>query len=37
MCLCLCLIIINIIGYMHYWGQTLDSVTIIMLIVALGL
>jgi multidrug efflux pump subunit AcrB len=36
-CLCLCLIIINIIGYMHYWDLTLDSVTIIMLIVALGL
>ena len=36
-CLCLCLIIINIIGYMHFWDLTLDSVTIIMLIIALGL
>ena len=36
-CFCLCLIIVNIIGYMHFWGLTLDSVTIIMLIIALGL
>ena len=36
-CLCLCLIIINIIGYMHFWDLTMDSVTIIMLIIALGL
>ncbi len=36
-CLCLCLIIINIIGYMHFWDLTLDSVTIIMLVIALGL
>ena len=36
-CLCLCLIIINIIGYMHFWDLTMDSVTIIMLVIALGL
>ena len=36
-CFCLCLIIIDIIGYMHFWDLTLDSVTIIMLIIALGL
>lgn len=36
-CFCLCLIIINIIGYMHFWDLTLDSVTIIMLVIALGL
>ena len=37
MCFCLCLIIVNIIGYMHFWDLSLDSVTIIMLIIALGL
>ena len=36
-CFCLCLIIVNIIGYMHFWDLSLDSVTIIMLIIALGL
>ena len=36
-CLCLCLIIINIIGYMYFWDLNFDSVTIIMLIIALGL
>ena len=36
-CFCLCLIIVNIIGYMHFWDLTLDSVTIIMLVIALGL
>jgi hypothetical protein len=36
-CFCLCLIIVNIIGYMHFWGLALDSVTIIMLVIALGL
>ena len=36
-CFCLCLIIINIIGYMHFWNLTFDSVTIIMLVIALGL
>lgn len=36
-CFCLCLIIVNIIGYMHFWGLTMDSVTIIMLVIALGL
>jgi len=36
-CLVLCLIIINIIGYMNFWGLSFDSVTIIMLVIALGL
>ena len=34
---CLALIIINIIGYMHFWDLTIDSVTVIMLVISLGL
>ena len=35
--LCLCMIFVNIVGYMHFWGLTIDSVTVIMLVIALGL
>jgi len=31
------LVIIDIIGFMHFWGLTIDSVTVIMLVIALGL
>jgi len=34
---CLVLIILNIVGFMHFWGLTIDSVTVIMLVIALGL
>jgi predicted RND superfamily exporter protein len=26
-----------IIGYMHFWGLSIDSITVIMLVIALGL
>ena len=35
--LSLCLTFTNIVGYMHFWGLTIDSVTVIMLVIALGL
>jgi multidrug efflux pump subunit AcrB len=33
----LLLIVINILGYMQAWGLNIDSVTVIMLVIALGL
>ena len=33
----LLLIVINILGYMQVWGLNIDSVTVIMLVIALGL
>ena len=35
--LALCMIFVNIVGYMHFWGLSIDSVTVIMLVIALGL
>ena len=35
--LALTMIFVNIVGYMHFWGLTIDSVTVIMLVIALGL
>ena len=35
--LALVMIFVNIVGYMHFWGLTIDSVTVIMLVIALGL
>jgi len=35
--LALVMIFTNIVGYMHFWGLTIDSVTVIMLVIALGL
>ena len=33
----LIMIVINILGYMQHWGLNIDSVTVIMLVIALGL
>eukprot|EP00232_Nephroselmis_pyriformis_P018236 CAMPEP_0182899448 /NCGR_PEP_ID=MMETSP0034_2-20130328/28076_1 /TAXON_ID=156128 /ORGANISM="Nephroselmis pyriformis, Strain CCMP717" /LENGTH=896 /DNA_ID=CAMNT_0025033481 /DNA_START=90 /DNA_END=2780 /DNA_ORIENTATION=+ len=30
-------VVVNIVGYMHFWDLTIDSVTVIMLVIALGL
>ena len=35
--LALAMIFVNIVGYMHFWGLSIDSVTVIMLVIALGL
>jgi len=35
--LALCMIFVNIVGYMHFWKLNIDSVTVIMLVIALGL
>ena len=31
------MIFVNIVGFMHFWGLSIDSVTVIMLVIALGL
>ena len=35
--LALSMIFVNIVGFMHFWGLSIDSVTVIMLVIALGL
>ena len=30
-------VVMNIVGYMYWWGLNIDSVTVIMLVLALGL
>jgi len=31
------LVVMNIVGFMHWWSLNIDSITVIMLVLALGL
>ena len=35
--LCIAAIVVEILGYLHFWGTSIDSVSVIMLVISLGL